>query len=88
MDLHHKGHTADACDRRDIANEVEVQLEHRGIDGTCRSNQEQRVTVRRCSDDGLGGNAAAAARAILDDKRLPKSLRQRLSGQSRNDVRC
>jgi hypothetical protein len=25
-----------------------------------RSNQEQRVTVRRCSDDGLGGNAAAA----------------------------
>jgi hypothetical protein len=28
----------------------------------------QRVTVRGCSHDGLGGNAATSARAVLDDK--------------------
>jgi hypothetical protein len=51
-------------------------------------DQEQRVTVRRCPHDGLGGNAAASARAVLDDKRLSKSFRQRLTDQPRDNVGC
>src|SRR5262245_55032855 len=46
-DLHDEGHPSDACDRRDIAIEVEVELEHRRVDGIDHGNQQQRVAARR-----------------------------------------
>jgi hypothetical protein len=63
-----KGTPTDACDRRDIANEVEVELEHCRVEGINHGNQQQRVTVRGCPHDRLGGNIAAGARAVLDDE--------------------
>ena len=72
VNLHDTGHTADARDRRDIANEVEVELEHRRIDGICYSNQQQRVTVRGCPHDRLGGNAAASALGVLHRAEIEK----------------
>ena len=68
MHLHDKRHAGDACDRRDIADEVVVELEYRRVDGICRSNQEQRVTVRGRPHNRLGSDVAAGAGAVLDDE--------------------
>ena len=86
MNLHDERHTADGCDGRYIADEVKVELEHPSVDGICCRDQEQRVTVRGCPHDRLGSNAAAGAGVVLDDNRLPKSLRQPLPDQSRDDI--
>src|SRR5215472_12532733 len=75
------------ADRSDIADEVKVELEHRRVECMLHGNQEQRVTIGRCPHDRLGGNIAASASAVLDDKWLPKSLRQPLTDQACDDVR-
>jgi hypothetical protein len=41
------------------------------IDGICCTNREQRVTVRGCPRDRLGGNIAAGTTAVLDDNDCP-----------------
>jgi hypothetical protein len=66
----------DAADRLDIADEIEVQMPvKRGVDRITGVDEEQRVTVRRRGDDGLGPEIAAGARLILDDKRLAEMVR-------------
>src|SRR5262249_36932519 len=82
------GYPNDACDRRDVVDEIEVELEHRRVEGIFRTNQQQRVAIRGCPHDRFGGNIAGCATAVLDDERLPESLRQRLTDQSRDDVAC
>jgi hypothetical protein len=71
VNLHHKGHTCDTCYRLDIADEVEVELEHRCVDGICRSGQEKRVTIRLRQYDRLGGDAAAGSGVVLNDNDWP-----------------
>ena len=44
------------------------------------------VTIRGCPHHRLGGNIAAGTGPVLDDERLPKPLRQRLTDQARDDV--
>jgi hypothetical protein len=51
-----------------IAIEVEVELVHRRVEGIDHGNQQQRVTIRGCPHDRLGGNIADGAGAILDDE--------------------
>jgi len=41
VDLHDIGYPNDACDRRDVVDEIEVELEHRRVDGICRHGAHQ-----------------------------------------------
>jgi hypothetical protein len=76
-----------ACDRRDVADEIETELVvERGVDGVPTADYEQRVAVRRCAHDGLGADIAAAARPVLDHEWLAKPLRQPLTDQTGDDV--
>src|SRR5262249_41672886 len=76
-----------ACDRRDVADEIETELViERGVDGVPTADYEQRVAVRRCAHDRLGADIAARAGSILDDERLTEPLRQPLTHQTRDDV--
>ena len=81
------GHSDDARDRRDVADEIEVELVvERRVDRVRRTDQEQRVAVRRRAHDRLGADIAAGARPVLDDELLAKPLRQPLTHQARDDV--
>src|SRR5215470_7304102 len=76
-----------ACDRRDVADEIETELViERGVDGVPTADYEQRVAVRRCAHDRLGADIAARAWSILDDEWLTEPLRQPLTHQKRDDV--
>src|SRR5262249_37646785 len=76
-----------ACDRRDVADEIETELViERRVDGVPTADYEQRVAVRRCAHDRLGADIAARAWSILDDERLTEPLRQPLTHQTRDDV--
>src|ERR1041385_2525077 len=83
-------HICDAYDagtRREVADEVELQVAvERCVAGFGQSGKQQRVAVRGCIDDGFGREIGAAAGAVLDDERLTKSLLQPLSHQPRDDV--
>jgi hypothetical protein len=76
-----------ACDRRDVADEIKTELViERGVDGVPTADHEQRVAVRRCAHDRLGADIAAAARSVLDNKLLAEPLRQPLTHRTRDDV--
>src|ERR1700746_4147026 len=76
-----------ACDRRDVADEIETELViERGVDGVPTADDEQRVAVRRCAHARLGADIAAAARSGLDDELLAEPLRQPLTHRTRGDV--
>src|SRR6516165_9042048 len=65
------GRVVDACDRRDVADEIEIELVvERRVDRVRRTHHEQRISVCRRAHDPLGGDIAAATRPVLDDKRL------------------
>jgi hypothetical protein len=82
-----KGHASDACDRRDVADEVEIEIAvERHVDRVNRTNKEQRVTVRRRPHDNLGADIGGRAWPVVDDKWLAEPLRQPLAYQSRYDV--
>ena len=87
--LHHHDvwHAADARDRRDVADEIEIELVvERRVDRVVASDQKERIAVRRRAHDRLGGDIAAGARPVLDDELLAEPLRQPLTHQARDDV--
>jgi hypothetical protein len=80
--VHH--HDADpemrTCDRRNVADDVEIELVVEGrIPRIGRSKLKQRVAVRGRANHCLGGKIAARARSVLDDELLTKALRQPLA---------
>src|SRR5262245_23673717 len=76
-----------ACDRRDVADEIETKLViERGVDGIPTADHEQRVAVRRCAHDRLCADIAAATRPVVDNELLAEPLRQPLTHETRNDV--
>ena len=80
-------HADDARDRRDVADEIEIELVvERRVDRVGERDQEQRVAVRRRAHDRLGADIAAGARPVLDDEWLAEPLRQPLADQARDDV--
>ena len=84
---HDKGAADEARDRRDVADEIEIEfVVERRIDRVRRTDQEERVAVRRRAHDRLGGDIAAGARPVLDDEWLAEPLRQPLTDQAREDV--
>src|SRR5262245_20122845 len=77
------GLAANAGDRYDVAEEIEIELgvECR-IDRIRRPDQEKRIAIRRCPYDRLGPNVAGSARAVLNNKGLAELLRQPLTYQT------
>src|SRR6266700_7963536 len=72
---HNVGASADARDRRNVADEIvsEVVVE-RPVDRVAETAQEKRVAVGRRTYNRLGTNIAAAACPIVDNKLLPEAL--------------
>src|SRR5262249_51877551 len=67
--------------------EIEVDVEP-GVDCIRRDGQEERITVRRRTQDLFGGNIASGARPVLDDEWLAKPVREPLTYQADEDVSC
>src|SRR5438874_10565966 len=83
------GRASNACDRRYITYEIEIEVvKKRRVDGVRRARQQKRIAVRAGTRDRLGGEIAAGTRPGLDDELLAKSLRQPLRHQTREDVIC
>ena len=79
--------TYDAGDRRDVVDEIEIQLfVERRIDRVRRHDQEQSVAIGWRTHDCFGGNVAAGSRTVLDDERLTEPFREPLTYQARRDV--
>jgi hypothetical protein len=80
-------HANDASNRRDVADEVEIELlVKRGVDRVGDCGQEQRIAVRGRIHDRLGADVAASARPIFGDERLSEPLGKPLTDQARGDV--
>ena len=87
MHLQDAGRAHDPGDRRDVAEEIEVELFiERRIDCSCRRDQDERVAVRSRVHDHVSGDIGAGARAVVDNERLTETLRQPLANQAREDV--
>ncbi len=87
--IHHHdiGDANNACDRRDIANEIEIKiLVERRIDRGRSVSEQQSVAICRCIDHNLGSKIGRGSWPVFDDKRLPEPFRKRLADQARNDV--
>ena len=86
-DRHHIRHAIECRDRRDVANEVELQIGvKRGVDVVRGIDQQHRVAVRFRIDHRLGGDVVAGAGLVFDDELLAEPLRQPLADQARDDV--
>src|SRR5262249_20250187 len=75
--VHHHGIRGvdDTCDRRDVADEVEIEVGVKcRVDGIRRQHKEQRVAVRQRSYDDFGANITAGARPVFDDELLSEPL--------------
>jgi hypothetical protein len=57
----------DARNRRDVANEIELVVE-RSVDSAGRSHRDERVTIRRRTDDHFGSEIGAGTGPVLDDE--------------------
>ena len=87
MHQHDVGVAADSCDRRDVADEIEIELVvERRVDRVRCGDIQERIAIRGRTHDRLGGNVAPRARSVLDDKWLCEPLRQPLSHQAGRDV--
>ena len=88
MHRHDVRHVVHGRDRRDVADEIEIELVvERRVDRVESTDQEQRVAVGRGTRDRLGGDVAAGSRTVVDDERLTEPLREPLTYQARRDVR-
>ena len=77
----------DARDRRDVADEIEIELVvERRVDRVRRTDQKECIAVGGRTHDRLGADIAAGARPVLDDEWLAEPLRQPLTDQARDDV--
>jgi hypothetical protein len=65
----HIGGEANARDRSNVADKIEVELVVEcGIGGRGRTEKQECVDVRRRFRDGLSTNVAAGARPVVDDE--------------------
>src|SRR5262249_51716501 len=74
---HHYGLAGDACNRRDVAEEIEVEpLVKCRVDRARRACQEKRVAVRWGTHDRFGADISAATRAVFYDELLAEPPRE------------
>src|SRR5262249_61211662 len=87
MDHHHKRHDHNAGDRRDVADEIEVELViERRVTSVRRGREKERMPVWSRTDDRLGGDIAVRSGPVLDDKWLAEPLREALTDKTTCDV--
>src|SRR5262245_44663448 len=89
--VHHydEGTSKDARYGLNVANEIEIEfVVERRVGRLRRTDNEQRVSVRGCAHDRLGGDIGATTRPVLDDKRLAKPLREPSTDQACHGVEC
>ena len=86
MDQHDQMRARNPGDRRDVPDQIEVELEERRIDRMRCADLEQRVAVGRRAHDRFGADIAGAARPVVDDDGLAEPLREPLADQAREDV--
>src|SRR5262245_65308575 len=83
IDHHDLSLAANARDRRDVADEIEVELVvERRVACVRRADEEEGVAVRRRTYDRLSADIGAAARPALNDEWLAEPLRQPLPDQT------
>src|SRR5215831_14237395 len=71
---HYKRHPDDPGDRRDVADEIEVEfLIERRVTRVRPSNQEERIAVGRGAHDRFGGDIGGPARTVLNDEWLAQA---------------
>ena len=71
IDHHDVGLAADACHRRDVANEIEIELVvERRVNRVDRSHEEERVPVSGRTHSRLGADIGACAGPVFDDELL------------------
>src|SRR5262249_4659733 len=86
-DHHDLGTAGNARDRRNVADEIEIELlVKRRIARVRKTNQEKRVAIRGRIHDGLGGDVGTRTGPVLDDELLAGWLRSPLTHQTRDDV--
>lgn len=67
---------ANACDRCDVVDEIEVELFiERLINSIRGGDEEQCVAIRWRSHDHFGADITAGARPVLDDESLSEPIR-------------
>src|SRR5262245_56784046 len=85
---HYSGHASDASDRRDSADEIEIEfVVERRVDRVRRAHQEKGVAVRWGTHDRLGADVGAATRAVFYDELLAEPPREPRSDEPRKNVR-
>src|SRR5262245_29013711 len=85
--LHNKRCAVKACDRCDVADEVEIEIVvERCIDRVWWNTSDKRMAVRGCSYDRLCANIAGCTRPVFDDERLAKPLRQPLAYETNANI--
>jgi len=71
---------SNARDRRDVADEIEIELAvEAGVDRVHESGHKERISVRGRVHDHLGADIAGSSWSVLDDELLAEPLRQPLS---------
>src|SRR5215472_16369695 len=78
---------SNARDRRDVEDEIEIELVvEGGVDRVHSNASEKRIAVGGRTYNGLGGDIAGSSWSVLDDELLAEPLRQPLSYQACHDV--
>src|SRR6516162_3574679 len=87
MDLYGKRVSSNARDRRDVADEIEIELVvEGGVDRVHSDASEKRIAGGGRTYNGLGADIAGSTRPVLDDEWLAEPLRQPLRDQACDDV--
>ena len=87
MNRQDTGQASDACNRRDVSNEIELKsLIERRIDRRRRRDEQQGIAIRRRMHDGLGGDIGRRAGAVLHHELLTEPLGEPSAQQARGDV--
>jgi len=77
----------DACDRRDVADEIEIEFfVKRRVDSIRGSDKKQRIAVWGSVNDRLGTDVATGTRPVFDNEWLSETLGKPLTYQPRSDV--
>src|SRR5262245_48780979 len=89
IDHHDIRSAANALNRRYFPDEIEIELLiERRVHRVRYTDQQERITVRRCPHDAFSADVAAGTRSVLNDEWLPEPLRQRLTHEAGDGVGC
>src|SRR5262249_8554312 len=87
IDHHDEGEADEACDRRDVAEEIEVEpVVKCRVDRVRRAHQEKCVAVRWGAHDRFGADIGAAPWAVFYDELLAQPLREPRRDEPRENV--